>query len=120
MQLVELFYSVFWITCISVIWFYTDTVLHYCNLFGIAQNLMQEYTAFIKEFPQKYFPDFLYNKFFNSKNKLLRFITKLTGCVLCFSFWLSICFSLFYGSFIMIAPIYIFSLAITLQIKHLI
>lgn len=120
MQFAELFYSVFWVSCLSVIWFYTDTVLYYCNLFGVYENLMNEYKSFIKEQPQKYFPDFLYIKFSNGESKLLRFATKLTGCVLCLSFWLAACICLLQGNWILIAPTYVISLAITLKIKNLI
>lgn len=119
MQIAELFYSVFWISCFSIIWFYTDAVLYYCNLLNFFPNLMQEYTLFINENPQKYFPDFLYYKFSSEQNRFIKFFIKMVSCVFCLSFWLAVLLTVFFSSWKMIAPAYVLALAVTLKIKNL-
>ena len=120
MQIAELFYSVFWVSCICTVWFYTDTVLYYCNLLNLFPKTMEKYTSFIKENPQKYFPDFLYQNFSRSEKKILSFAVKLLNCIFCLGFWLSFAFCAFTNSWLMTAPVYILSLLFTLKIKNLI
>ncbi len=120
MLLTELFYSVFWVVCISVIWFYTDFVMYYCELLNCKKDLIAEYKDYIKEQPFKYFPDFLFYKFSYTDQKLSNFLAKLCSCPFCFIFWASIFAGMLCKNLILIAPIYVLSLIIILKIKSLI
>jgi hypothetical protein len=119
MHLVEIFYSTFWVSAFSVIWFYTDWFIHYTQLFGIAENQRLKYISFIAENPDKYFPDFLHEMSLHTDNKIIKFILKLVSCPLCLSFWLSGITALVYTNASIIAPVYIISLFILLQIKKM-
>lgn len=119
MQTVELFYSVCWVTCVSVIWFLTDTWFIYAQLLGLAENLRKEFSAFFKENPTKYFPDFLFRKSFNTKNSGLKFLLKLVSCPFCLLFWLATITTAYTREVILIGPVYVLSLIIFLLIKRL-
>ena len=119
MLMVEIFYSVFWISALSVIWFYTDWFVPYTQLFGIFENIRLQYANFIKNNPTSYFPDFLYQQSLNTDNKLIKFVYKLVSCPFCLIFWLSVSSSLIYCEPIITAPVYILSLFIVLQIKKM-
>ena len=116
----EIFYSVFWISTISVIWFYTDWFLQYGKLLGVADQLRLEYLCFIIDYPDKYFPDFLHEKSKESNNSIINFLGKLVSCPFCLLLWFAIAAALICSNFIITAPVYIFSLIITLQIKKMI
>jgi hypothetical protein len=119
MLLEEIFYSTFWISMISVIWFYTDWLIHYCTFFGIAETTVLEYMSFVAENPTKYFPDFLYEKTLSIDNEPIKFIGKLISCPPCFHGWLAFGASIFCGNLIIAAPVYIFSLFTVLQIRKM-
>ncbi len=119
MLLEEIFYSTFWISMISVIWFYTDWFVHYCTLFGVAGETILEYLSFIIENPTKYLPEFLYEKTLNIDNQLIKFVGKLISCPLCLHVWLAVGASVLYDNLIIAAPVYVLSLLIVLQIKKM-
>jgi hypothetical protein len=119
MLIVEIFYSVFWISAISVIWFYTDWFIHYTQLLNIAEKERLLYMQYIKLNPEKYFPDFLFEKSLTANNRLLKFIYKLISCPFCLVLWLSGFASLLCGNLLLIAPLYILSLFVILQIRKL-
>lgn len=120
MLLHEIFYSTFWISAISVIWFYTDWIIQYGQLLGVAEQIRLDYTSFIVENPNKFFPDFLYEQAIQTNNTELKFFGKLVSCPFCLILWLSIGFSVMHSNLIIIAPIYVLSLLIVLQIKRMI
>jgi hypothetical protein len=120
MLIAEIFYSVFWISAISVIWFYTDWVVHYTQLFKIAENSRLQYSSFIKNNPNMYFPDFLYEKSLKTNNRFTKFAYKLVSCPFCLIFWLSFFASIICANALITAPVYILSLFIVLQIKKMI
>ena len=119
MLMVEIFYCTFWISTISVLWFYTDWFIHYSQLLGIAENLRLQYTTFIKNNSDKYFPDFLFDLSLKTNNKYIKFIYKLVSCPFCLLFWLAFASSLSCSTVATAAPIYILSLFIVLQIKKM-
>lgn len=120
MLLTEIFYSTFWVSMISIIWFYTDWFVHYGQLLGFAINLRLEYLSYVIENPDSYFPDFLYEKSLASDDHIIKFLAKVVSCPFCLITWLSVGASFVYGDFIMTAPVYILSLFIVLQIKRMI
>lgn len=120
MKFLEIFYSVFWISAISIIWFYTDTVLYYSRLFKIGIDLRLEYLAYIAINPNSFFPNFLSEKLSCSKQPLLSFFGKLISCPACLTVWFSIAAGIFYEEPIIIAPIYVLSLFVIYQIRNLI
>lgn len=119
MLLEQFFYSVCWVSCVSVIWFLTDFVLYYGQLFGIGKKTLKEYTEFIKTRSDGYFPDFLIEKSIRAESKLAKFVLKLVGCPFCLIFWLSCIPCFLSSSFELIAPVYLLSLFMFLQIKRL-
>jgi len=68
MLIEQFFYGVFWISAVSIIWFYTDWFIHYTQLLGIAETERVAYLDFIQKNPDKYFPDFLFKKSLNTEN----------------------------------------------------
>ena len=120
MLIVELFYCVFWVSLVSVVWFYTDTVLYYTQLFNICENTRLKFTKYIKDNPDKYFPDFLYKQSAYSNNRLWKFVLKLASCPFCLIFWLSFVGSLLVQNLLLLAPIYILSMFLVLGIKKMI
>lgn len=118
MKLLEIFYSIFWISAISILWFYTDAFLQYTRLFRVCIDTRLEYLAYIALNPNKYFSDFLTEKLNLSKNPLVCFIGKMIGCVLCTTFWLSVFAGLFWNAPIIIGPVYVISLFVILQIRN--
>lgn len=119
MLLQEIFYSTFWISMFSVIWFYTDLVVDYCTLFGIAKQNCLDFLSFVTANPDKYFPNFLYEKTLFIDNQLIKFVGKLISCPLCLHAWLSLVAAIVCDSLLITAPVYILSLFIVLQIKRL-
>ena len=119
MLLQEIFYSTFWISMFSIIWFYTDWFVHYCTLFGIGKQTCLDFLSFVVENPDKYLPDFLYEKTLTIDNQLIKFIGKLISCPLCFHVWLSFFAAVVCDNLIIAAPVYILSLFTVLQIKRL-
>jgi hypothetical protein len=119
MLLQEIFYSTFWISMFSVIWFYTDWFVHYSTFFGVAGKLLLEYVCFVAENQHKYFPDFLYEKTLNIDNQIIKFAGKLLSCPLCLHVWLALGAAIVYGNLIIAAPVYILSLLIVFQIKKM-
>lgn len=118
MKIIEIFYSVFWISAISVIWFYTDAFLHYARLFRLWIDLRLEYLAYISLHPNKFFPDFLSEKLSSSTSSLVYFVGKLVGCPFCTTAWLSIFAGILYNEPIIIGPVYILSLFVIFQIRN--
>jgi hypothetical protein len=113
------FYCIFWIVAVSIIWFYTDTVLYYSQLFGLFRILRLEYTSYIKANPTKYFPDFLFQKSLDTNNKLLKFLYKLLSCPFCTTVWLSVLGAIVLHNLFLIAPLYVISIVLLLGIKNL-
>ena len=100
MLIEEIFYSVFWISAVSVVWFYTDWFIHYTQLLGIVVNFRLEYLSFVIENPDRYFPDFLREKSIESNEPIIKFLGKIVSCPLCLHVWLSIICALLYNNFI--------------------
>lgn len=119
MLIVEIFYCTFWISAISVLWFYTDWFIHYSQLLGFAEDFRLRYTTYIRNNPDKYFPDFLFDLSLKTNNRYIKFIYKLVSCPFCLLFWLAFGSSLFCSTIATAAPIYILSLLIVLQIKKM-
>jgi len=119
MHIEEIFYGIFWVSMISVVWFYTDWFVQYSQLFNIGNNLRILYQAFQFENPNAFFTDFLYYKSTNTKNKLLKFVLKLISCPFCLGVWLALGFCFVFSNPINTAPVYIGALFVTLQIKKL-
>lgn len=118
MAIVQIFYCSFWISAFSVIWFYTDWLLHYIELFGFANSLKIKYLEYISLNPNKFFPDFLYEQSLEKDNRFVKFISKLVSCPVCLMAFLSIFSSILCLNFLLAAPIYIISLFIVLKIKN--
>lgn len=119
MKFLEIFYSVFWISMVSVIWFYTDSFLQYSRFFKLWVDLRLEYLAYIALNPDKFFPDFLIEKYSLHPNNNYGFLTKLIGCPFCLTTWLSVAAGLLWGEPIIIGPVYILSLFVIFQIRNL-
>lgn len=117
MLFVNFFLYTFWVSAISVVWFCTDWFIHYSQLFGFAENLRLRYTSYITKHSDKYFPDFLYTLAPTVKHKLSKFALKLVSCPFCVNFWISsiACCQ----EPLLIAPVYVCSLFIFLQIKKM-
>lgn len=120
MLILELFYCVFWVSMISVIWFYTDTVLYYSQLLGVFKKTCLKFSKYIKENPTKYFPDFLYKESLYTDNRVLKFGLKLLSCPFCLIFWLALLTSFLAQNLLLLAPVYVLSLFVTLGIKRMI
>lgn len=120
MLFVDFFLGTFWTTLISIVWFRTDWFIHYTQLFGIAEQTRLKYTFFIKNNPEKYLPDFLFEQSLNTDNRIIKFVYKLASCPLCTMFWLSLGISLIFANVVLTAPVYVCSLFIFLQIKKMI
>ena len=114
------FHCIFWVSTVSVIWFYTDWVIHYAQLFNLAETFRLQYSTFITKNKNQYFPDFLYSLSLKTSNRFIKFIYKLVSCPFCLIFWLACIACLTCLNFVAIAPLYIISLFIVLQIKKLI
>ena len=119
MLIAEIFYSTFWVCMISIIWFHTDTFLHYTQLLGIAVQLRLDYMSFIIEHPDKYFPDYLYELSLNSDDNVVKYLAKLISCPFCLLVWLAAISSVICNNFIITAPVYVMSLFVMLQIKRM-
>lgn len=121
MVFVNIFYCVFWVVMLLILWFKTDWVLHYCELLKIFKTFRSDFKQFLNINSHLYFPDFIYEKTYTSTNPLVKFLGKLISCPLCLGFWLSFGVCMLFGlNIILIAPIYVISLFIFLQIKKLI
>lgn len=119
MVLPQIFYSSFWVSAIAIVWFYTDWFIHYTLLLNIFEKTRLEYSSYIKENPDKYFPDFLHFKSFEYTNRFVKFAFKLVSCPFCFLVWLSVGAALICNNIKLAAPIYVMSLFATLQIRKL-
>jgi hypothetical protein len=120
MQIEEIFYSVFWISALSIIWFYTDWVQYYLQLLGIFKTTQLKYKSFIVDNPNKYFPDFLYSISLNVDNRLGKFLLKLISCPFCLVFWLSSFSGILCNNLLNVGPVYVLSMFILLQIRKMI
>lgn len=120
MGLVEIFYGIFWVSLVSICWFYTDWVLHYTQLLGVLEEFRIKFQSFIKNNPDKYFPDYLYKLSLTTSNRIQKFVLKLLSCPFCLNFWLSVIAALFFSqNLVNVAPIYVISMLLVLQIKKL-
>ncbi len=119
MAIAQIFYSVFWISAISVVWFYTDWFVHYTQLFGIFEQMRNKYLSYIAENPDKYFPDFLHTESMGTSNRLKKFAYKIVSCPFCLLVWFALGAAWYCSDIKIAAPIYILSLFITLQIRKL-
>ncbi len=104
---------------ISIIWFYTDIVLHYTQLLGIATEMRLDYMSYVIENPDRYFPDYLHEKSLDINDNVIKFLAKLISCPFCLIFWLAVLSSLVYSTAIIIAPVYVLSLFVILQTKRM-
>lgn len=118
MAIAQIFYCSFWISAISIIWFYTDWFIQYSQLLNIAKNLRLKYIEYITENPNNYFPDFLYEQSLDIDNTPIKFLCKLVSCPFCLLSWMSIFAALICSNIIIAAPVYVISLFIVLQIKN--
>ena len=119
MQFVDLFYCVFWVSFISIIWFYTDTLLYYSQLCGLFEDVRLEYSKYVSNYADKYFPDFLFYKGLQTDNRFLKFACKLLSCPFCTTFWLSLAAAVAVHNLLLVAPIYVVSMFILLAVKKL-
>lgn len=119
MLIAEIFYSTFWVSMISIIWFYTDTFLHYTQLLGIATEMRLDYMSYVIENPDRYFPNYLHEKSLECNDNVVKFLAKLISCPFCLLTWLALFASVFCSTMIIIAPVYVLSLFIVLQTKRM-
>lgn len=120
MQMVDFFYGIFWTSTISIIWFCTDWLIHYLQLFHVYERLTLRYKSFVFDNKYGYFPDFLYEISLQTNNTLLKFVFKLLSCPFCLNFWLSLFVAIYYNNISATAVFYVSSLFILFQIKKLI
>lgn len=115
----ELFYCTFWVTAISIVWFFTDTLFYYSKLLGIFENLMLEYAAYANKHKKEklFFTDFLFSKALNTESSIKKFLLKVSSCVFCLPVWFSIAASALAGNLMLAAPVYVLSLIMLLKIK---
>lgn len=114
----EFFFSIFWLSTISLVWFNTDWFIHYSELFGIFTTTKEEYKLYIERYPEKYFPDFLHQISLNKEQKVLKFVMKLVSCPFCLLLWMSIITALLFLTLKHAAPLYIGSLFTHFQIRN--
>lgn len=119
MAFVEIFYSICWISTISILWFYTDGFLYYSQLLGIFENTRYSYQAFLKDNPTSFFSDYLYAKSLETNNRFFKFLLKLLSCPFCLLVWFSLIAAFLQTNLLAVGPIYIGSLFIVLQIKRM-
>ena len=120
MPFIEFFSSIFWTCMVLIVWFKTDAVIHYCELFNICEQMRLKYYEFVVTNNTSFFPDFLYNELGNSSNRICRFFGKLISCPYCLGFWVSaIACLLLHTPFILLAGTYVCSIFIYLQISKL-
>lgn len=119
MLLEQIFYGCFWISAISILWFYTDWFVYYAELLGIFGNIRREYATYIANNPDSFFSSFLYIYTINNSNKIYRFIFKLLDCPFCLILWLSLIWCLCISQLKLLGPIYVISLSIVLKIRNL-
>ena len=79
----------FIISVIMLIWFKSEALIDYANLFGLSKFLKE------KEFKEEQLNNPLLNYPMFLKMKYNKFFFKLIGCRLCFNVWLSGILSLF-------------------------
>lgn len=120
MQINTIFYGILWVSAFSVVWFYTDWVVYYSQLFGIGKKWQFLYQEFKLAQPLGSFADFLYSRSLKTTNRVAKFVLKLASCPLCLHVWLSAMVGIINNDLLAIAPIYIGSLLVTLQIKRMI
>ena len=115
----QIFYSTFWVSTFSIIWFCTDWFVHYSQLFGIWENMRLQYTSHILKNKDDFFPDFLYKKSLQTNNKLNKFLLKLVSCPFCLNFWFAVLAGFICKDFIVVGPVYVMSVFILLQIRKM-
>ena len=120
MHIFNIFYIICWVVFIMTVWYKTDWILHYCELFNVMNKFTNNFSTYIKNNPTSYLPDYLDEVLYASNIRFLQFVGKLLVCPFCFGFWLSL-IGVFVtkGAFIDIGPIYVFSLIMFLGIKKL-
>jgi len=115
----QIFYSIFWVSTISVIWFCTDWFVHYSQLFKIWENMRLLYTSHILKNKDDFFPEFLYKQSLKTNNRIHKFLLKLISCPFCLNFWLAVIAGTICKNVLVIGPVYVLSLFILLQIKKM-
>lgn len=115
----EFFYSIFWVSAVSVIWFYSNWFVPYSQLTGLFENFRLKFISFQSNNSEynNAFPDFLYKQSLKEPNRFKKFLLKMVSCVFCLTFWLSAFCSLIIQNPLMTAPIYVCSLIIIFRIK---
>ena len=119
MPLLDLFYSVFWVSFISIIWFFTDTLLHYLQLTGLFDTFRYQFNTYVSKNQDKYLPDFLYVQSLRTPGKVSKFLLKMLSCPFCTTFWLSLAAALVCQNLLLLAPIYVLSMFVVLSTKKL-
>ena len=119
MQFLDLFYSVFWVSFLSIIWFFTDTLLYYTQLLGWFETIRYQYSSFVSKNQDKYFPDFLYVQSLKADNRWIKFVLKLASCPFCTTFWLAFFASGICHNFLLLAPIYVITMFVVCGMKRL-
>lgn len=120
MHIEEIFYGIFWISAVSAIWFYTDWLIHYTQLFGLAEKTRLLFQDFVQKNPGAFFSEFIYTRSLLTNNPIKKFVYKLISCPFCLLTWFSLIYGAICGNFLICGPVYVGSLLITLQIKRMI
>ena len=108
----EIIYQVSWLVLILFIWFNTDALESYLNLFKFKFSKIDEFNEYKKSVPKSEYLSFLRIKYNN-------FFVKLISCKPCLLFWLNIGFSFYLESFLHFAITYLSSYVIyNLIIKY--
>ncbi len=95
MIFLSLIFSVSWTIFVLFIWFRTDWLLFYAELFGFSSALrIPEFRKLQKEELATDFLLFLWAEF--GTHKFFKFPVKLFTCFYCFGFWASFVVSCFY------------------------
>lgn len=94
MSFEHFFLGVSWMLMIKILWFNTDAVVHYAQLFGLFESHRTNYTVFLRDNPVSYFPDYLYTVSLKTQNRMLKFFYKLISCPFCIGIWLSMAISI--------------------------
>ena len=107
----ELIYIISFITLILLIWLKSDAIIEWGSLFGLSKILkIEDYFDKRLEMVMRgisisySYPEFLKEKY------NYNFITKMLGCPLCLSVWLSILMCLIFSTFLSIPLVCISSL----------
>lgn len=114
----EFFYFLSWICLVSVLWFLTDTFIYYLAFLGLMKNTRIEYSAFVDQNPDLFFPDFLAHKASQTSNRFKKLFFKLIGCLFCLPLWFCIAVGIYCKEPVWIAPLYLGTISVLLKIRN--